>query len=109
MTLKDYIDAHEEELFELPEEPTEEEFCGCRFVADGSWYGYHEETSFDEEGYEEALRDWEEECERILSEYEVNDELYLYIEDELLEDNAELADYLDREVTKADGLMVWVA
>lgn len=109
MTLKDYINAHKEELFDFPEEPTEEEFCGCRFVADSSWYGFREETYFDEEAYEDAIADWEDECERILSEYEVSDDLYLFIGDDLLEDNAELAAYLDREVTKADGLEVWVA
>ncbi|MBR6314758.1 MAG: hypothetical protein IKR49_09025, partial [Clostridia bacterium] len=80
MTLHDFILEHADDLLDLPEEPKPEEFEYCRFVNDpGAWYGYHEECGFNEEAYEEALLDWERECERIYDEIDLNDMSDLYI------------------------------
>ena len=112
MTLHDFILEHADDLLNLPEEPDREEFEICRFVSDpGAWYGYHEETGFDEEGYEEALRDWELECERVYDELDLDDmsDLYLFVDGTAVEDFDEMLAYLDRQVEKTEGYSVWVA
>ncbi|MBQ7542901.1 MAG: hypothetical protein IJT44_11490 [Clostridia bacterium] len=112
MTLHDFILEHAEDLLDLPEEPDREEFEICRFVSDpGAWYGYHEETGFDEEAYEEAYRDWELECERIYAEVELSDmsDLYLIVDGETIEDFDEMLAYLERQVEKTEGYNVWIA
>ena len=112
MTLKEYIWEHADELLDLPEEPDREEFEICRFVSDpGTWYGYHEETGFNEEAYEEAMLEWELECERIYDELEFYDgsDLYLWVDGTQIEDFDEMRAYLDRQIAKAEGYSVWVA
>ena len=112
MTLYEFIMEHAEDLLDLPEEPDCESFEICRFVNDpGAWYGYHEECGFDEEGYEEALREWELECERIYDELEFYDgsDLYIFVDGTMIEDFDEMRAYLDRQVEKTEGYDVWVA
>lgn len=112
MTLQDFILAHAEDLLDLPEEPKPEEFEFCRFVYSGwSPCGYREESGFDEEAYEEALRDWETECERIYEELEFNDgsDLYIWVDGTQIEDFDEMRAYLDRQIAKTEGYSVWVA
>ena len=112
MTLHDFILEHADDLLDLPEEPDRESFEICRFVsAPGAWYGYREECGFDEEGYEEAYRDWERECERIYDELEFYDgsDLYLWVDGTQIEDFDEMRAYLDRQIAKAEGYSVWVA
>ena len=112
MTLHDFILEHADDLLDLPEEPDREDFEFCRFVnAPGAWYGYREESGFDEEAYEEAYRDWEIECERIYAEVEFNDmsDLYIFVDGETIEDFDEMRAYLDRQIEKTEGYSVWVA
>ena len=112
MTLHDFILEHADDLLDLPEEPQREDFEFCRFVnAPGAWYGYREESGFDEEAYEEAYRDWERECERIYDEIEFYDgsDLYIFVDGETIEDFDEMRAYLDRQIEKTEGYSVWVA
>lgn len=112
MTLHDFILNHAEDLLDLPEEPSREDFEFSRFFsAPGSWYGYREEGGFDEDAYEEAYRDWELECERIIDELEFDDsnDLYLIVDGETIEDFDEMLAYLDRQIAKTEGYSVWVA
>lgn len=112
MTLHDFILEHADDLLDLPEEPDREDFEFCRFVnAPGAWYGYREESGFDEEAYEEAYRDWERECERIYDELEFYDgsDLYIFVNGETIEDFDEMRAYLDRQIEKTEGYSVWVA
>ena len=112
MTLHDFILEHAEDLLDLPEEPQREGFEFCRFVsAPGAWYGYREESGFDEEAYEEACREWELECERIYDELEFYDgsDLYIFVDGETIEDFDEMRAYLDRQIEKTEGYSVWVA
>ena len=112
MTLHDFILEHAEELLNLPEEPDREDFEFCRFVnAPGAWYGYREESGFDEEAYEEAYSDWERECERIYDEIEFYDgsDLYIFVDGTAIEDFDEMRAYLDRQIEKTEGYSVWVA
>lgn len=112
MTLYEFIMEHAEDLLDLPEEPDREEFEICRFVSDpGAWYGYHEETGFNEEAYEEAMLEWELECERIYDEVVFDDgsDLYLIVDGETIEDFDEMLAYLERQVEKTEGYNVWIA
>ena len=112
MTLHDFILEHADDLLDLPEEPQREDFEFCRFVnAPGAWYGYREESGFDEEAYEEAYSDWEIECERIYDEIEFDDgsDLYIFVDGETIEDFDEMRAYLDRQIEKTEGYSVWVA
>lgn len=112
MTLHDFILEHADDLLDLPEEPQREDFEFCRFVnAPGAWYGYREESGFDEEAYEEAYREWERECERIYDELEFYDgsDLYIFVDGTAIEDFDEMRAYLDRQIEKTEGYSVWVA
>lgn len=105
MTLKEYIWEHAEELLNLPEEPDREEFEICRFVSDpGAWYGYHEETGFNDEAYEDAMREWEDECDRVYAEleFDVWSNFYVIVDGTEIEDGEEILAYLDRQVAQVD-------
>ena len=115
MTLHDFILEHAEDLLDLPEEPDRESFEICRFVSDpGAWYGYHEETGFNDEAYEDAMREWEDECERIIDEleFDVLSDFYLIVDGTEIEDHDEILAYLERQVARVDqtqGYGVWIA
>ena len=113
MTLREFIYEHGDDLLvDLPEEPQPEDFEYCHFVYSGwSPYGYREECGYDEEGYEEAYREWELECERIYDELEFYDgsDLYIFVDGSMIEDFDEMRAYLDRQVEKAEGYDVWIA
>ena len=112
MTLHDYILEHAEDFLDLPEQPDPEAFEFCRFwSAPGNPYGYTEEYGYDDEAYEEAMREWEKECERIIDELEFNpcSELYLIVDGTEVEDFDEILAYLERQIDQTEGCKVWIA
>ena len=64
----------------------------------------HEETGFNDEAYEDAMREWEDECDRVYAEleFDVWSNFYVIVDGTEIEDGEEILAYLDRQVAQVD-------